>query len=171
MQREQQKPINNFRRATARRLRSNATNAEALLWRHLHRLETQGTHFRRQVPIGSLRRRLRVSGGASGDRVGWFATWTSSRPTTRHRAHALAGSGRLSRSSLLEQRGIAIAECGAGSNLRRIAAAYVLKSRFTPPRLTPFADPPPQGEGEGVRAKPASRPASCRRCRPGRNRR
>jgi very-short-patch-repair endonuclease len=44
--------ISDFRRATARRLRSNTTNAETLLWRHLRLLETKGTHFRRQVPIG-----------------------------------------------------------------------------------------------------------------------
>jgi very-short-patch-repair endonuclease len=42
-----------FRRATARRLRANQTGAEMMLWKHLRRLETKGTHFRRQVPIGS----------------------------------------------------------------------------------------------------------------------
>src|SRR5436853_5546075 len=44
--------IDSFRRATARRLRANATNAESIVWRHLRALETEGTHFRRQVPIG-----------------------------------------------------------------------------------------------------------------------
>ncbi len=48
----QRRTIDSFRRATARRLRANSTNAEALLWRELHKLETKGTHFRRQVPIG-----------------------------------------------------------------------------------------------------------------------
>jgi very-short-patch-repair endonuclease len=42
-----------FRRATARRLRANQTGAEATLWRQLRKLETKGTHFRRQVPIGN----------------------------------------------------------------------------------------------------------------------
>jgi len=46
------KTITQFRRRTARRLRANATDAEATLWRHLRKLETEGTHFRRQVPIG-----------------------------------------------------------------------------------------------------------------------
>ena len=46
------KPIDGFKRATARRLRTNATGAETSLWRHLKRMETSGTHFRRQVPIG-----------------------------------------------------------------------------------------------------------------------
>ena len=41
-----------FRRATARRLRANQTGAEIELWRELRKLETKGTHFRRQVPIG-----------------------------------------------------------------------------------------------------------------------
>ena len=41
-----------FRRATARRLRSNQTGAEITLWRQLRKLETKGTHFRRQVPVG-----------------------------------------------------------------------------------------------------------------------
>jgi very-short-patch-repair endonuclease len=45
--------IDSFRRDTARRLRANATNAEALLWRHLRRSPVLGTHFRRQVPIGA----------------------------------------------------------------------------------------------------------------------
>jgi very-short-patch-repair endonuclease len=45
-------PFNKFRRATARRLRASQTGAEIQLWRHLRKLETKGTHFRRQVPIG-----------------------------------------------------------------------------------------------------------------------
>jgi very-short-patch-repair endonuclease len=44
--------IDRFHRATARRLRMNATDAEARLWRHLRRFPITGTHFRRQVPIG-----------------------------------------------------------------------------------------------------------------------
>src|SRR5947207_4152034 len=44
--------IDSFRRATARRLRANATNSESIVWKHLRTLETDGTHFRRQVPIG-----------------------------------------------------------------------------------------------------------------------
>jgi very-short-patch-repair endonuclease len=38
--------------ANARRLRANTTDAEKLLWRQLRSIETDGTHFRRQVPIG-----------------------------------------------------------------------------------------------------------------------
>ena len=45
--------IDSFRRDTARRLRANPTSAEDRLWRHLRRLPIYGSHFRRQVPIGS----------------------------------------------------------------------------------------------------------------------
>jgi very-short-patch-repair endonuclease len=45
-------PINNFRRANARRLRTNATGTEMRLWKRLRTIPTFGTHFRRQVPIG-----------------------------------------------------------------------------------------------------------------------
>jgi very-short-patch-repair endonuclease len=46
------KPIDAFRRATARRLREHTTEAEDRLWRRLRRLSVSGSHFRRQVPIG-----------------------------------------------------------------------------------------------------------------------
>jgi len=45
-------PIDRFRRATARRLRAKSTETEILLWKRLRAIETEGTHFRRQVPIG-----------------------------------------------------------------------------------------------------------------------
>jgi very-short-patch-repair endonuclease len=44
--------INRFRREAARRLRFNRTDAEDRLWRRLRHWPMQGTHFRRQVPIG-----------------------------------------------------------------------------------------------------------------------
>ncbi|MPZ57090.1 MAG: DUF559 domain-containing protein [Rhizobiales bacterium] len=49
----QPKPIDAFRRQTARRLRARTTHAEDRLWRSLRRFAVSGTHFRRQVPIGS----------------------------------------------------------------------------------------------------------------------
>ena len=45
--------IDRFKRLTAHRLRQNTTGAEEKLWRYLKRLETRGTHFRRQMPIGN----------------------------------------------------------------------------------------------------------------------
>jgi very-short-patch-repair endonuclease len=44
--------IDSFKRDAARRLRLNQTDAEARLWRKLRHWPMEGTHFRRQVPIG-----------------------------------------------------------------------------------------------------------------------
>ncbi|MCK1638607.1 endonuclease domain-containing protein [Bradyrhizobium sp. 157] len=42
-----------IRRAAAKKLRANTTPHERLLWRALKELPMEGTHFRRQAPIGS----------------------------------------------------------------------------------------------------------------------
>ena len=41
-----------IRRAIARKLRANTTPHERILWRALKGLPVEGTHFRRQAPIG-----------------------------------------------------------------------------------------------------------------------
>jgi very-short-patch-repair endonuclease len=41
-----------IRRAAAKKLRANATPQERTLWRALKELPIEGTHFRRQAPIG-----------------------------------------------------------------------------------------------------------------------
>ncbi len=41
-----------IRQATAKRLRANTTPHECILWRALKELPVDGTHFRRQAPIG-----------------------------------------------------------------------------------------------------------------------
>jgi very-short-patch-repair endonuclease len=41
-----------IRRAAAKRLRANTTPHERMLWRALKELPVDGTHFRRQAPIG-----------------------------------------------------------------------------------------------------------------------
>jgi len=41
-----------IRRATAKRLRASTTPHERALWRALKELPAEGTHFRRQAPIG-----------------------------------------------------------------------------------------------------------------------
>src|SRR5690349_11970262 len=46
------KTFNQFRKASARRMRKDATVAEARLWRSLRRHPIIGSHFRRQVVIG-----------------------------------------------------------------------------------------------------------------------
>ena len=40
------------RRAAAKKLRADTTPHERILWRALKELPTEGTHFRRQAPIG-----------------------------------------------------------------------------------------------------------------------
>ncbi|MGN6550027.1 MAG: endonuclease domain-containing protein [Pararhizobium sp.] len=44
--------LDRFKRDAARRLRKEQTSAEEILWRHLWRIPVEGTHFRRQAPIG-----------------------------------------------------------------------------------------------------------------------
>ena len=41
-----------IRRAAAKKLRANTTPHERILWRALKELPTEGTHFRRQAPVG-----------------------------------------------------------------------------------------------------------------------
>ncbi|OKO79953.1 endonuclease domain-containing protein [Bradyrhizobium sp. NAS96.2] len=41
-----------IRRATAKKLRANTTPHERILWRALRELPADGSHFRRQAPIG-----------------------------------------------------------------------------------------------------------------------
>jgi very-short-patch-repair endonuclease len=41
-----------IRRAAAKKLRANTTPHERILWRALRELPMEGTHFRRQAPIG-----------------------------------------------------------------------------------------------------------------------
>ena len=44
--------LRRFRLDRAGRLRATQTPAERRLWRELHRIPIDGTHFRRQIPIG-----------------------------------------------------------------------------------------------------------------------
>jgi very-short-patch-repair endonuclease len=73
------RPISDFKRKAAKVLRENTTTAEDVLWRHLRRVEINGSHFRRQVPIGPyiadfacLKKRLviEVDGSQHGDDEG-----------------------------------------------------------------------------------------------------
>jgi very-short-patch-repair endonuclease len=77
------RPISDFKRKSANRLRANTTAAEQILWRHLRRLDVKGSHFRRQVVIGPyiadfacLAERLivEVDGSQHGDDEGFAAT-------------------------------------------------------------------------------------------------
>jgi very-short-patch-repair endonuclease len=45
-------PLDRFKRGASRRLRRDQTDWERRLWRHLWRIPIEGSHFRRQAPIG-----------------------------------------------------------------------------------------------------------------------
>ena len=160
---EQRRTIDSFRRATARRLRVNATNAETLLWRDLRRLETKGTHFRRQVPIGpyvadfaclTSQLVIEVDGSQHGEE--------SNKSRDDKRMRWLVSEGYR----VLWFWNNDIAQNPAGVLDVIYAALYgsrdtepkVLKHRrkrgVTPPRRAPRADPPPPGEGS---AEPTAR--------------
>lgn len=49
---DRKRPLDQFKRAAAGRLRRRTTAAEDRLWRDLRRVPVIGSHFRRQVPIG-----------------------------------------------------------------------------------------------------------------------
>ncbi|WP_084174814.1 endonuclease domain-containing protein [Afifella pfennigii] len=83
-----------LKRARARRLRAEMTPAEAKLWARLKDIETPGTHFRRQVPIGPciadfacLGARLVVE--VDGEQHGR----NPHRPSDQRRDHFLEGEG------------------------------------------------------------------------------
>jgi very-short-patch-repair endonuclease len=44
--------LDRFRITSARRLRAAMTDEERILWHHLWRIPVEGTHFRKQAPIG-----------------------------------------------------------------------------------------------------------------------
>jgi very-short-patch-repair endonuclease len=134
------KPISDFKRKTADRLRANTTVAEQILWRHLRRLDVKGSHFRRQVVIGPyiadfacLAERLvvEVDGSQHGDDEGLR------RDDVRTR--------------WLQSEGYRVIRFWNNDVMSRTDA--VLETihdiiTVTPPRLPAAGDPPPQGEGK-----------------------
>ena len=44
--------LERFRVLSARKLRASMTDEERILWRHLWRIPVEGTHFRKQSPVG-----------------------------------------------------------------------------------------------------------------------
>jgi very-short-patch-repair endonuclease len=152
-------PIDTFKRKTARRLRTSTTVAEAKLWRQLRGLETRGTHFRRQVPIGNFvvdfacmaaRLVIEVDGSQHGEAAG--------RLRDAERTRWLEGQG---------YRVIRFWNSEVGQNLAGVldvVHAALYGSRDAEPRAlthnrqprvhptparVPRPDPPPPGEGEG----------------------
>jgi len=158
------RPIDSFRRDTARRLRENATNAETILWRHLRRSPVLGTHFRRQVPIGSyvadfasMADRLVIEVDGSQHAEGPVAE------TDQARTRWLEAEGyRVLRfwnnditqniDGVLEAIHSAMSPTMMFDEPLKHARHrdWTAAPAATPPRRASRADPPPAGEGEGT---------------------
>lgn len=131
--------ISDFKRKTANRLRTNTTQAEAILWRHLRTLDVKGSHFRRQVVIGPyiadfacLAERLIVE--VDGSQHG-----TSE------------GIRRDERTRWLNDEGYRVLRFWNNDVMSKTKAVLDMIHQAidaTPPRLPSAGDPPPQGEGE-----------------------
>jgi len=140
--------ISDFKRSAAKRLRTNTTEAEAILWRSLRHLEINRTHFRRQVPIGRyivdfacLTHRLiiEVDGSQHGE--------------TGNVEHD------LKRTRWLEGEGYRVLRFWNNDVIARTGAVVEAihdAISITPPRplercsaSSGAGDPPPQGEGRG----------------------
>jgi very-short-patch-repair endonuclease len=155
--------IAQFKRETARRLRRNETDAESKLWRYLRRLETRGTHFRRQMPIGNFvvdfacpaaRLVIEVDGSQHGEDEG--------RLRDRKRTQFLESEGyhvlRFWNNDISQNIHGVMEAIYANLYGSPESEPYVLKHMrhrraaerkiFTPPRRAARADPPPPGEGE-----------------------
>jgi very-short-patch-repair endonuclease len=159
----QRRTIDSFRRPTARRLRANNTAAEMLLWPELRKLETKGTHFRRQVPIGpyvadfacmASRLVIEVDGSQHGDEP--------NRLRDEKRTLWLESEGyrvlRFWNNDITQNPAGVLDVIYAALYGTRDAEPRSLKHQrsrnITPPRRAARADPPPPGEGS---TEPAAR--------------
>ena len=132
--------ISDFKRKTAKQLRTNTTEAETILWRYLRQLDVKGSHFRRQVVIGPyiadfacLAERLIVE--VDGSQHG----------TDEGRFHDEA------RTRFLNAEGYRVLRFWNNDVMNKMDAVLEAIHEvilITPPRLPLAGDPPPQGEGE-----------------------
>ena len=159
----QRRPIDSFRRETARRLRANSTAAEVLLWRKLRALETKGTHFRRQVPIGpyvadfaclASRLVIEIDGSQHGEEPNKWRDGKRTRWLMSEGYRVL----RFWNNDITQNSAGVLEVIYAALYGSRDTEPKVIKHRrkrgVTPPRRAPRADPPPPGEG---RTEPAAR--------------
>ncbi|MGM4907789.1 endonuclease domain-containing protein [Tardiphaga sp. 866_E4_N2_1] len=139
------RPISDFKRQSAKRLRENTTVAEQILWRHLRRLDVKGSHFRRQVVIGpyiadfaclAARLIIEVDGSQHGDDEGL--------------AHD------ESRTRWLQSEGYRVIRFWNNDVMSRTDAVLEVihnMTAVTPPRPQEAGDPPPPGEGKSLRGE------------------
>ena len=137
--------VSDFKRQSARRLRSDSTNAEAVLWRHLRQLNVKGSHFRRQAVIGpyiadfaclAARLIIEVDGSQHGTDGG------------KRRDDA--------RTRWLNAEGYRVLRFWNNDVMNKpksVMEAIYRALDVTPPRLPPADDPPTQGEGGLLRSE------------------
>jgi very-short-patch-repair endonuclease len=130
--------VSDFKRQSARRLRSDSTNVEAVLWRHLRQLNLKGSHFSRQAVIGpyiadfaclAARLLIEVDGSQHGTDGG------------KRRDDA--------RTRWLNAEGYRVLRFWNNDVMSEPKSAMEAIYRaldVTPPRLPSADDPPPQGE-------------------------
>jgi len=155
--------IGGFKRHTAKRLRQNATGAEVRLWGHLKRLQTRGTHFRRQMPIGNFvvdfacpAARLIVE--VDGSQHSGHDAILHDKKRTRWLESEGYRVLRFWNNDITQNVQGVMETLFAALYGSREADTHVLKhtrrrrsvndTKITPPRRAPRADPPPPGEGE-----------------------
>ncbi|MFA6265624.1 MAG: DUF559 domain-containing protein [Pseudolabrys sp.] len=156
----ERRTISRFKRETARRLRREATQAEMLLWSHLKHLDMHGSHFRRQMPIGSYivdfacpaaRLIVEVDGSQHGtdsgrsrdsERTAWLNA-EGYRLLRFWNSEVARDIDAVMEVIYAELYGAMNAEPQVLKHARRRCAG----SATTPPRRAPRADPPPPGEG------------------------
>lgn len=135
--------VSDFKRHTASRLRTGGTEAEAILWRHLRRLDVKDSHFRRQVVIGpyiadfaclAARLVIEVDGSQHGTDAG--------RSSDEVRTRWLNAEG---------YRVLRFWNNDVMSKVKSVLDAIHQAIDATPPRLPSAGDPPPRGEGEAAR--------------------
>jgi very-short-patch-repair endonuclease len=153
--------IDSFRRATAKRLRANATEPEQILWRALRRIPTLGTHFRRQVPIGRyvadiacLAKRvvIEVDGSQHGktgniEHDAKRTAWLESQGYRVLRFWNPEVTGNIDGVVDTTIHGSASPKWTKHDRSREGSAG----ADFTPPRRAAHGDPPPPGEGKRSR--------------------
>jgi very-short-patch-repair endonuclease len=145
----------------ARQLRHATNDAERRLWRHLRSLKLQGSHFRRQVPIGpyvadfacmAARLVIELDGSQHGNRENKLrddarTRWLNEQGFQVFRVwnnEILQNIDGVMKKIYVEIYGSLDAEAFALKRLRRKRS----RMPFTPPRRVLRADPPPPGEGD-----------------------
>jgi very-short-patch-repair endonuclease len=151
----------NGRRLRARRLRQAATDAEKRFWRHLRRFELQGSHFRRQVPIGpyvadfacmAARLLIEVDGWRHGNEGNRLRDETRTRWLEKEGFRVIRIWNNEIEQNIDGVMEKIYAEIYGSLNAEPVRLKHLRRKRMdsptTPPRRALRADPPPAGEGD-----------------------